>query len=236
VVGIDVVYGVKTSSRIDPLGVQLKAGPLYEAKGEQSPHWTLDESDARVEKKKAKTLGKDGRPSEANHGNVTPSISDTNREGEYIAGGVTLDHAEQTAVLSLAALRRLRFPLPGGAWEPTPEQKKRDEAARTVLAALALTAAALADEAGMDFRSRCLLWPEGAAKWEHLSPSGDRHDTRFNADEAIRVLTEAVLAAKDCGLPWRSEPLVLSPSKQLVKLVAKSQTLAIEEGGDGGED
>ena len=31
IVGIDAVYGVKTSSRIDPLGIQLKAGPLYAA-------------------------------------------------------------------------------------------------------------------------------------------------------------------------------------------------------------
>lgn len=39
IVGIDAVRGVKTSSRIDPLGVQLAAGPLYQSK---EGGWTLD--------------------------------------------------------------------------------------------------------------------------------------------------------------------------------------------------
>ena len=60
-----------------------------------------------------------GRPSQANHGNVPPDIDcqqDQNgnpvrdREGYRIpVGGVTIEHAEQTIVLSLPALRRLRF-------------------------------------------------------------------------------------------------------------------------------
>ena len=54
-------------------------------------------------------------------------------------------------MLSLAALRRLRFPI-GGAAKP-----ETDLAARTVLAALALTAVCLLDEEGYDLRSRCLL-------------------------------------------------------------------------------
>jgi CRISPR-associated protein Csb1 len=234
IVGIDASYGVKTSSRIDPLGIQLKAGPLYHA---EDGGWTLDETAAKREKGKPAAMGKDGRPSEANHGNVTPSLSDRDRQtNEYLAGGVTIAHAEQTAVLSLPALRRLRFPLPGTSWEANPEQRRRDEAARTVLAALGLCAAALAAESGLDLRSRCLLWPTEPLAWEMLGKPGDEPQSMaLNAADAIELLNEAVQVATGLGLPWRTEPLTLTPSDQLVKLVVKSQQLAVQQGGDSGE-
>lgn len=266
IVGIDVVYGVKTSSRIDPLGIQLKAGPLYAA---VDGGWTLDESKAKKEKGKPVALGKDGRPSEANHGNVTPAFakytkgaegpnplagpninvkysgqreSDTfafsadikerenkAREGQIAPGGVTISSAEQTIVLSLPALRRLRFPVEGKL------DTKVDAAARTVLAALGLCAAALADDAGLDLRSRCLLYPETDLIWELLDRKSGGEYT-LSADDAIELFHQAVDAAKTAGLPWREEPLVLTPSEQLVKLVVKSQQLAAEQGGDAGGD
>lgn len=222
IVGIDAVKGTKTSSRIDPLGVRLKAGPLYAA---SSGGWTLDESNAKVEKKKPIMLGKDGRPSEANHGNVPPSLSNMDRNGEYLAGGVTISHAEQTIVISLPALRRLRFPVDGA------YSNERDVAGRTVLAALGLAAAALGDEAGLDLRSRCLLWPDNDLTWELLDR---KHSGQFEltANQAVEILEKSVEAAKTAGLPWREEPLALTPSEQLVKLVVKSQQLAAKQGGD----
>lgn len=229
IVGIDAAYGVKTSSRIDPLGIQLKAGPLYHA---EKGGWTLDEDAAKKgEKGKPAAMGKDGRPSEANHGNVTPSLSDRDRQtNEYLAGGVTIAHAEQTTVLSLPALRRLRFPVNGD------YSKERDEAARTVLAALGLCAAALAAESGLDLRSRCLLWPTEPLAWELLGKPGDEPQRMtLNAVDAIELLNEAVQVATDLGLSWRTEPLALTPSEQLVKLVVKSQQLAVQQGGDSGE-
>jgi CRISPR-associated protein Csb1 len=229
IVGINAVYGVKTSSRIDPLAIQLKAGPIFAASNGQGIGWTLDESKARQEKKKPVTLGKTGRPSEANHGNVTPSLSDRDRNtGEYLAGGVTIDHAEQTTVISLPALRRLRFPVDG---KLNPEI---DAAAQTVLAALGLCAAALADEAGLDLRSRCLLYPDHELIWTLLDRKSGG-DYTLPADDALELLSDAVVAAKKAGLPWREEPLVLQPSDELVKLVVKSQHLAIEQGGESGE-
>src|SRR5208282_2180180 len=92
IIGVNAVPGVKTSSRIDPLNIRVNSGILYKAK----EGWTLDEKQAVKEKGKPVKLGKDGKPSEANHGNVTPSISE---------GGFTIDYAEQTTVLSLPALR-----------------------------------------------------------------------------------------------------------------------------------
>jgi len=227
IVGIDAVYGVKTSSRIDPLGIQLKAGPLYAGK---AGGWTLDKSEARTEKGNPVMLGKDGKPSEANHGNVTPSLSDRDRETKvYLAGGVTVASAEQTIVLSLPALRRLRFPDAGGNYSV-----KRDDAARTVLAALGLVAAALADDAGLDLRSRCLLYPEDDLTWELLDRKASGEFV-LRAEDAIKLFNDAVAAAKKVGLPWRDEPLKLTPSDQLVKLVVKSQQLAAKQGGNSGE-
>ncbi len=184
IVGINAQPGVKTSSRLDPLAIQKDAGPLYRR---PDGGYTTDPSLAMDELKEGQATGKkvlfkpnskgadvfhdpnepsfpdQGRPSEANHGNVTPDIDyrrDQNRNkikdeaGRPIpVGGFTITAAEQTVVLSFPALRRLRFPV-DGKLDP-----KVDDAARTVLAALGLCAAALAAEAGLDLRSRCLLWP-----------------------------------------------------------------------------
>lgn len=228
IVGIDAVYGVKTSSRIDPLGIRRDAGPLYAA---VDGGWTLEEADARRDKGKLVLLRNKGRPSEANHGNVPPSLSERDdQSGEYLSGGVTISHAEQTIVLSLPALRRLRFPVNGE------YSRDRDVAGRTVLAALGLLAASLADETGFDLRSRCLLYPEQELTWDLLDRTNGSRFT-LSTDRAIEIFREAVQAAKDVGLPWREEPLVLQPSEQLVKLVVRSQQLAAQQGGDaeGGE-
>jgi CRISPR-associated protein Csb1 len=226
IIGIDAVFGAKTSSRIDPLGIARKAGPLYMS---SEDGWTLDESKAKREKNKPVMLGKDGRPSEANHGNVVPSISDVDRQsGRFIAGGVTIASAEQTIVLSLPALRRLRFPINGKL------DRKVDDAGRTVIAALGLCAAALADESGLDLRSRCLLYPESDLSWELLD-RGEHPTFTLPADMAIDLLNKAVSQAAELGLKWREEPLCLSPSPELVKLVVNSQSL-VSQKGEGADE
>lgn len=236
IVGIGAVYGVKTSSRIDPLAVQRDAGPLYAAQNGNGVGWTLDSHKARTDNKKNPiVLGKTGRPSEANHGNIPPSLSDRDRDtGQYLAGGVTIDRAEQTIVLSLPALRRLRFPLDGQPWEPSDEQRARDAAAQSVLAALGLCAAALADDAGLDLRSRCLLYPDQELVWTLLDRAATG-DFTLPAKEAVDLFREAVDAAKAAGLPWRDEPLALRPSDELVQLVVRSQQLAVQQAAEGGE-
>ncbi|HMN94862.1 MAG TPA: type I-U CRISPR-associated RAMP protein Csb1/Cas7u [Phycisphaerales bacterium] len=227
IVGIDAVLGVKSSSRIDPLAIQVKSAVLYAAANSSGLHYTDDPAEAAKEKGKPKLLGKDGKPSEANHGNVTPSLSELGKDGEYLAGGVTISSAEQSIVISLAALRRLRFPI-DGAFDPAV-----DAAGRTVLAALGLCGAALAAEQGLDLRSRCLLWPEEPAQWELLARPGTTPD-RFTVEsaQAIDLLGAAVAAAAKLGLRWREEPVVLTPSEQLVRLVARSQKLAATSGGE----
>ena len=207
IVGYDAVVGRKTSSRIDPAQIRLGAGPLYEYESESddTPHWNLHENSKRK-------LGKDGKPSEANHGNVTPSIED---------GGFTISKATQTTVLSLSALRRLRFPLNGAA----DSMRDIDLAARTTLAALGIAAGSLARNDG-DLRSRCQLFATEASVWELLDRPGETpRQFECDSDTALSVLAEAISEAKDAGLPWEGE-IELTPSPELVELVVRSQELA----------
>jgi CRISPR-associated protein Csb1 len=218
VIGVNAVKGSKTSSRIDPLNIRVGSGLLYAAKG---GGWTLDEANAQKEKGKPVKLGDNGKPSEANHGNVTPTISD---------GGFTIDYAEQTTVLSLPALRRLRFPAKAND-KSTPDG---DIAARTYLAALGLLGATLAVEAGYDLRSRCILRAKDAVRWELLGAPGEA-DKPFALDKAaaIKLYTDALAAVQKAKLPIQLEEIILTPSDDLVTLVKKSMELAAVEAGTG---
>jgi CRISPR-associated protein Csb1 len=214
IVGVQSVIGVRTSSRIDPAQIMLKAGPLFRSK---TGEWTLDEVEAERDKKGPVKLGKDGKPSEANHGNVKPSIA---------SGGVTISKAIQTTVLSLPALRRLRFPLNG-------ESRSRaevDDAARVALAALGLCAAALNQEQGRDLRSRCQLHPTTAFVWDLLDEPG-QPPKKFilKTDGAVELYRDAVTRARKAGLPWMEKELFLQPSPQLAALVRRSQELAASQ-------
>lgn len=199
IVGFNVSAGVKTGSRIDPL--EIRAGAQVIKKGDQ---WKLAQKGDK----------KPVSPSEINHGNIPPTI-DKN------AGGVTISHAEQTTVISLPALRRLRFPVDG-------EYKTEyDEAARCVLLALGFVATALAGEQGLDLRSRCLLWPTEVPKWEFLGKPGTEPEVvEMDTDAAINLYHEAVDAAIKAGLPYRTDPVVLKPSKALAELLQRSQEIA----------
>ncbi len=211
IVGVDAVQGKRTSSRIDPAQIPLSAGPLYQSKDQNGIAWTLDEKHAATEKGKPKKIGKDGKPSEANHGNVTPTIVD---------GGFTIAYARQTTVISLPAVRRLRFPLNGSA-SSTPTV---DDAARTALTALALCAATLSRAQGCDLRSRCFLLPTTPFEWQLIGePDVEPQTLTLNADDAIRLLEDAVEGAKRAGLPWHADEISLQPSPQLFELVRRSQ-------------
>lgn len=217
IVGYDAVPGRKTSSRLDPARIRLDAGPLFrrEPPGDAaSPDWSLDESSTRLGGGRNPT----GRPSEANHGNVTPDISD---------GGFTISGAKQTTTLSLAVLRRLRFPL-NGALE---SEHEVDLAARTALAALGLAAGTLARN-DVDLRSRCHLFADGPSAWQLLDRPGQTpEEFALDSDAALRILDETVREARGAGLPWEGV-IELTPSPELVELVRLSQELASEAGSE----
>lgn len=212
IIGVNAQIGVKTSSRIDPLQIRAAAKVIKKADG--SYELAGDKAKDAVS------------PSEVNHGNIPPDMT---KEGG--AGGATIDYAEQTVVLSLPALRKLRFPVDGTT------TRERDDAARTVLAALALTAAALAAEGGFDLRSRCLLWPTEAMKWELLEKPGQKPvEFTLTAEAAIKLLGEAIAAAEKQGLLWQTEPVKLTPSPNLVALLKRSQDIAAKTPADAASE
>jgi CRISPR-associated protein Csb1 len=187
-----------------------------------------------------------GRPSEINHSNVVPDYArydwkgpeqeikspDPLRPGENVrkgnikVGGVTIDYAEQTTVLSLSALRRLRFPING---EPSTEA---DQAARTVLAALALAAVAhQMNPPDYFLRSNCQLIVENLPAFELVRTATDVTPFTLTANDADALFADAVRQAKKLHLPWREKKVVLQPKKALVDLVKRSREL----GGDSGD-
>ena len=243
IVGYDAVPGIDTASRIDPAQIQLQGATLYrrESGSQNEPHWTLDEE---LGSGKLGTGPKKGRPSQANHGNVTPDYAfatdrrsgrilndtvvdaeDRERSEARILGGFTISKAIQTTVLSLSVLRRLRFPVPGC----VESDEDTDLAARTALAALGLAAGSLA-RVDVDLRSRCHLFAERAPVWQLLDhPAMPHQEFRLDPDMAIDLLDEAITNAKEAGLPWEGE-IALTPSPDLVELVRRSQELTSEPG------
>jgi CRISPR-associated protein Csb1 len=212
-VGLDAIAGVKTSSRIDPGQIMLAAGPLYHRKviDHAHPDWTLDQESG------SKKLGKDGKPSEANHGNVTPGIG---------VGGFTISKAIQTTVLSLTCLRRLRFPLNGAA----DSDPATDLVARTALAAIGLAAATLSHAEMTDLRSRCQLFPIEPGHWHLLDEPGTEPKAyALSISGAVELINQALTAATDAGLPLEGV-ITLQPSDELVELVRRSQELAATTG------
>ena len=186
-----------------------------------------------------------GRPSVINHGNVTPDYDfvknnnqiqyetrindrgETVRVGPRIVGGFTVSKATQTTVLSLAALRRLRFPLDGAA----DSGHETDVAARTALAALGLAAGTLARN-DADLRSRCQLFAETAPTWELLERPGEPPKAfDLDGDAALRLLADAIEEVRKAGLPWEDR-IELIPSPDLVELVRRSQKLARASGAE----
>ena len=160
------------------------------------------------------------RPSELNHGNILFESSN---------GGIRFRYAEQTTVVSLGALRKLRFPLNGDG-----NEMSINDAGRAVLAAIGLCAGVLASETGTSLRSRCHLWPVEERQWELLERPGQTPCSfGLSGKEAEQLLGEAVAEAKKKGLAWLQEKVILKPSGELVELVRQSQELAAKEKGEG---
>ncbi len=234
IVGYDAVPGVKTSSRIDPLSIQKDEQTTIFA-SDSTLGWKLDQKADRTDGTEREPLRfGDGKPSEINHGNVTPSIGD---------GGFTISKAVQTTTLSLPALRRLHFPTDVGGRPATEAEPKQQEdinvAARTALAALGLCAATLARESGCDLRSRCLLVATTPFEWEFLNQPGETTHERYSlsSSDALKLVKDAVAdLRKHISGAWPKDPIKLTPSDELLELVVRSQKLAAAGKGETGAE
>lgn len=207
IVGIGAQLGERSGSRIDPLGIRADVPVVVQEDG----NWSVAPS--------GKTTGAASksvkRPSEINHGNIRPSV---------VPLGVTVDFALHTVVITLAGLRRLSFP-PDGQAAPL----DRDRAARSALAALAVTAVTEQDRVGYALRSRCDLVPEPGfdVGFELVRADGSTEPLALDADRAIAVLKEAIEQARKSGLSWQEAAVELTPQPRLVELVRRSRALAL---------
>ena len=212
IVGLDARIGRKVRSRIDPLQIEKDAAVVYEH-SDPEQRWTLDEDEAVKDGGKPKPV-KDGRPSEINHGNIAPSIDSQ-------AGGVTISEARQTTVLSLAALRRLRF---------VGKSRDAEVAARTAVAALGIAAIAYGYEADHDLRSRCLLIPEHPPVLEVVGRDGGTPATvTVDRGSAARLVAEASSRAEAVGIGWQSGEIALKPAPKLTELLRRSREVSARE-------
>jgi CRISPR-associated protein Csb1 len=215
IIALDAVRGVRTASRIDPLGIKAMAASVYKS-ANRPQMWTLDPNEAEKDKGKPKLFGKKGKPSEINHGNIAPSIT-----GENGAGGVTFSEAVQTTVLSLTQLRKLHFPAEGG--EPS---HGRDVAGRAVLAALGLYAIVLQWDDGYQLRSGCQLLPVENPRFELIgNTAGDTQPLDFDVNTARTAFDMAREHAESLGLRWRSGRIDLAPQPKLLRLIEQSDAI-----------
>ena len=278
IIGVDITPGVRTASRIDPLGIRPSA-TVYRLKHDESD-WTLEKNDAAEGKRSQKKLFGKGKPSDINHGNVTPDMPRFGEEeirdqklrrlpdilearplelryelasgegriknstffrSDHVPiradavkpGGVTMAYALHTWTLSLTQLRRLRFPIEevsgkqptsklGEASDPKPVTVDgRNEAARAVLAALAVYALVLQHERGYWLRSRCELAPRGPLVLEQVGGESGLFSLGTAADTR-KILDEAIKEAVQLGLEWSSHVTVLTPTNKLQRLVQGS--------------
>ncbi|NQW03513.1 MAG: type I-U CRISPR-associated protein Cas7 [Acidobacteria bacterium] len=229
IVGYDVVAGVKVGSRIDPLAIEKKAGPVFESKLDEGD-WTSIAAEAAMENGSPKPFsrkgaGDKGSPATINHGNIPPSI-------DHESGGVTMAYAVHTVVISLAGLRRLRFQqFTNGGPIPAGERDAAETAARTVLAALGLAGVVYQNRNGYDLRSRSLLVAAAPLEFE-LLPNDGGEPTRFVVADVAQLLREASDLAAAAGLVWEQSVVTLTPTPKLVHLVAKSRALKAAGSGE----
>lgn len=208
--------------RQDPLGISADVEIATDANGD----WSLVGKSTAARKDRAKGT----RPSEINHGNVLLKVEAEPVERILpdgtvqvvrlpLKGGVTVDYALQTTVLSLSALRRLRFPVSGN------DSEKTDGLARAVLAALGLVAITAARDRGYWLRSRCGLVADGMQDFEIVKADGSIRPLKVDTRLAMDAYRQAVQAAREAGLPWHPEPIALTPQQKLVELVKKSREI-----------
>ena len=220
---VDIVEGKRVGGRMDPLAINKDAATIYKAKGTESL-WTLDEAQAEQQNKKSVLISSQsktgsGKPAAIGHGNIPPTVSEL--------GGVTCEQIEQTAVLSLAQIRKMRFPdLNTGELS-----EERNHACRMVLALLGLHGLALQYDQGYDLRSRCLLIPSDEPVVTIIGKTAkEKESLPLDSKETLDALSIAIKKLKKVGVSWNTEPVQLKASDNLEKLVANSRALSNAEG------
>lgn len=216
IVGFDAEVGKKVGSRIDPLQIERVAPDdrVYNS-ADSKEVWTDDLASAEKDRKgnpvpasRGSASGEAGQPSKINHGNIVPAI-------DVQAGGVTISSAQQTTVISFAALRRLRF-------KGYPRQA--ETVAQTAVAALGVAAIAYQYESDFDLRSRCLLLPMHPPELELLPRDGSPGEVvEVDRSSSAEILREAAENAMAAGVGWEAGDIRLEPAPKLLELIRRSR-------------
>lgn len=221
IVGIGFEAGKRPASRLDSVIRTTRDLPVEEL---DDGSWKLAAEGATNTKKL----------SEVGLGNVTPSLFNPKTK-TLNHGGVTLRAARQITVLSLPALRRLRFPVADDKKEKAGDEKAkrdkqqaRDLAAQTVLCALGLAAIAWQWRVGFSLRSRCDLFAERNDLLIEQVGGPTKGPFSLTHAAAATLLDGAAAALAEVGLAWNVAPIGLKPSEELVKVVRRSRELAAE--------
>jgi CRISPR-associated protein Csb1 len=204
--------GKRPASKGDPLNL---TGTVYES---TAGGWTPSQEHAKRKDGKPDgaplKYGDTGQLSILGLGQITPSLQ--SEEGTPHAGGYCAREISQTAVLSLSALRRLRFPLKPGA----ANNEKLNDAGRAVLAAMGVYALSAACAEGYWLRSRCELVAASPVELETVKANGSVDKAPLpEPAQAARLLDAAAKAAQKLGLTWRAEALVARPNAEFAELI-----------------
>ena len=138
-------------------------------------------------------------------------------------------------VLSLAALRKLRFTTTTAGAPLDPATRRDAElVARVALAALGVAAIAYQHEQDYDLRSRCLLVPTATPVLELVPRDGSEPQVFESSTEAARALLAAAAAAADAaGMGWPAHQVRMEPAPKLCELIKRSREVArVESAGD----
>jgi CRISPR-associated protein Csb1 len=204
--------GKRPASKGDPLNL---TGTVYES---TAGGWTPSQEHAKRKDGKPDgsplKYGDDGRLSVLGLGQITPSLK--SQEDKPHPGGFCAREISQTAVLSLSALRRLRFPLKPGA----ANDEKLNDAGRAVIAALGVCALSAACAEGYWLRSRCELVATSPVELETVKANGSVDKAPLlEPAQAAELLDAAGKAAQKLGLTWRMEPLIAKPNAEFAELI-----------------
>ncbi|MDE0093637.1 MAG: type I-U CRISPR-associated RAMP protein Csb1/Cas7u [Gammaproteobacteria bacterium] len=220
IIGLDVQFGAKVSSRLDPLQIEKVASDDRVYKSiDDNEVWTEDSNKAAKDNKghfiyasRGAASGEAGQPSKINHGNIPPSI-------DKQAGGVTISHALQVTVISFAALRKLFF---------KGYTTEAQVSMRTSIAALGIAALAYQQVMDFDLRSRCLLIPTHSPKIQMLKRDGSASEEfAINQDSAAYILNQASENVASHGVGWETNDIRLTPAPKLLELIKRSQKLSV---------
>lgn len=200
IIGVDAIPAERGAVKFDPMDVRKTAGPVYESKDPERV-FELDKKRAAGKKEK--------NPSDVGLGNV-PSTEER---------GASIRHALQSSLVSLAAVRRLRFEDDQG--NPDPE---RDRAGQASTVALGLYGLLSQMEAGYFLRSGCDLIPATQPTLEVVGRTLEEVESfSLNADTARELLGACLDRANGAGLTWRREPMRVEADERLQELVRRSR-------------